>query len=74
MQLLIDEPRYELLARESERTGKSVAELIRDSVDRVFSVDTAARRNALDSMLAEEPMPVDDWAVMKRDMLDSMHG
>ncbi len=72
LQILIDEPRYELLERESRRTGRSVAELIRGSVDAVYGIDRTERRAALDSLLAEEPMPVEDWAPMKRDMLDSL--
>lgn len=72
VQLLIDEPRYELLERESRRTGRSVADLIRESVDAVYGFDRAQRRAALDGLLAEEPMQVDDWDAMKGDMLDSL--
>ena len=74
LQILIDEPRYELLERESQRTGRSIAELIRDSVDAVYGVDRAARRGALESILAEEPMPVEDWEIMKQDMTDTLFG
>lgn len=73
VQILIDEPRYEMLERESQRTGRSVADLIRESVDRVYGVDRSARRAALESLLAEEPMPVGDWADIKSDMIESMH-
>lgn len=73
VQILIDEPRYEMLERESRRTGRSVAELIRESVDRVYGVDRSARRAALDSMFAEAPMPVEDWPELKSDMIESMH-
>jgi hypothetical protein len=72
LQILIDEPRYEALERESRRTGRSVADLIRESVDVVYGLDRAERRAALDSLLAEEPMPVEDWDVMKQDMLDGL--
>jgi len=72
LQILIDEPRYEALERESRRTGRSVADLIRESVDVVYGLDRAERRAALDSLLAEKPMPVEDWDVMKQDMLDSL--
>lgn len=68
LQILIDEPRYELLERESQRTGRSIAELIRESVDAVYGLDRAGRRDALESILAEEPMPVEDWEIMKQDM------
>lgn len=72
LQILIDEARYVLFERESQRTGRSVAELIRESVDVVYGFDTAGRRDALASILAEEPMPVEDWDTMKQDMMDSM--
>lgn len=74
LQILIDESRYELLERESQRTGRSIAELIRESVDAVYGLDRTARRSALESILAEEPMPVDDWEIMKQDMMDSLSG
>lgn len=70
-QLIIDEPRYRLLERASDRTGKSIASLIRDSVDRVYGVDHQTRRAALESLLAEQPMPVADWDEVKQDMVDS---
>lgn len=73
LQILIDERRYDLLERESRRSGRSVAELIRESVDRVYGVDRTARQAALDTLLGEAPMPVDDWDDMKRDMIDSLY-
>ena len=72
-QILLDDSRFEILERESVRTGKPVAELIRDSVDRVYGKDPAGRRAALDELLAERPMPVQDWPSMKSDMLASLH-
>jgi hypothetical protein len=74
LQILIDEDRYELLERESERTGRPGAELIRRSVDQVYGVDRGDRRAALESLLAEGPMPVGDWDVMKQDMVGSLLG
>lgn len=73
VQILIDEPRYEILERESRRTGRSVAELIRESVDRVYGVDRAARQAALGALLAEVPMPVGEWADMKAEMIDELY-
>ncbi len=70
LQILVDEPRYALLERESQRSGRSIAELIREAVDASYGVDRQKRRAAIDRLLAAEPMPVEDWDVMKQQMMD----
>jgi hypothetical protein len=70
LQILIDEPRYALLERESRRTGRPIAELIREAVDASYGVDREKRRAAADRLLAADPMPVDDWDVMQQEMMD----
>jgi hypothetical protein len=76
LQVLIDDERYERLRREAERTGAPIGAVVRDAIDARFpagrdpdSVGAAARR-----LLAAEPMPVDDWGDMKRQMLDQLYG
>lgn len=76
LQVLIDETRYERLRRESKRTGAPVGAIVRDAIDEKLPPDpdpdavaAAARR-----LLEAEPMPVEDWDVMKRQMLDEMYG
>lgn len=71
LQILLDEDRYELLEQESQRTGRPVAELIRDAVDTRFGPNLTQRRAAFAKILAVEPMPVDDWDVMKQELLDT---
>lgn len=72
-QLLLDEERYERLARKSEATGSSVAELIRRAIDVAYPEAGADRRRAAaDRLLAAEPMPVKDWPEMKREIRDEM--
>lgn len=72
LQILLDEGRHALLEREAARTGVSVAALIRDAIDRVYAVGGAERRAAVERFLALEPVPVEDWDVMKRDLRDSL--
>lgn len=72
LQILLDEERHTLLEREAERTGASIAALIRDAIDRVYRADAADRRAAFQRILDAEPMPVEDWDVMKRDLRDSL--
>ncbi len=73
LQILIDEDRHALLERESQRSGRPVAELIRHAVDARYGIDLAERRRAFERLLAAEPMPVDDWDVMKRELLDTFY-
>ncbi len=72
LQILVDDERYAMLERESQRTGRPVAELIRAAIDGRYAMDPTARRAAYERILAAEPMPVDDWAVMKRELLDML--
>ena len=39
MQITLDDRQYERLRREAERTGASIAELIRRAVDRSYGAD-----------------------------------
>lgn len=63
-----------MLAREAERTGKPIAELIREAVDARYGLDHRAQDTAYATVLAAPPMPVEEWAGMKGDMLDTFYG
>jgi hypothetical protein len=75
LQVLLDEERFARLERRAQQTGASVGALVRRAIDETypppFDQDAAA---AAESFLAADPMPVDDWDIMKRDMRDSMWG
>ncbi|CAN5331560.1 hypothetical protein BH23ACT9_BH23ACT9_23180 [soil metagenome] len=73
LQILIDDRRMDLLEREAQRTGRPIAELIRDAVDARYGVDLTERRAAYASILAADPMPVGDWAAMKQELLDTLY-
>lgn len=73
LQILIDDQRYALLEREAAVSGRAVAELIRDAIDSRYGVDLVARRAAYEQILAAAPMPVDDWDVMKGELLDTLY-
>jgi predicted DNA-binding protein len=72
LQLLLDDERRQRLERESARTGAPISILVRRAIDRTYPSDAAERVAAADRFLALEPMPVDDWAVMKREMRDEL--
>ena len=55
--LLLDEPRHTKLAIEAKRRNVSIAEVIRDAIDRLPS-DADVRRAAIDRILAAPPVDV----------------
>jgi hypothetical protein len=67
-QVLLDDERYEQLRQRAEQTGSSVGSLIREAIDRALADDGERRREAAEAILNAEPMPVDDWPVMKREI------
>ena len=70
LQVLLDEERWIRLNRKAEETKQSVGALVRAAIDRTYPATDGARRAAGDALLASPPMPVDDWDVMKREILD----
>lgn len=75
LQVLVDDERYERLARESERSGAPVGELVRRAIDHEFpqASDRAKRERAGRELLAMPPPPgpEPDWEEQKREMLDA---
>lgn len=72
LQVLIDRGQRARLDREAQRTGASVGELVRVAIDRAYPHDRDERRRAARRLLDAEPMPVGEWAEMKRQMWDEM--
>ncbi len=76
LQVLVDDERYLLLSRESERIGAPIGELVRRAIDREFSQGGrgAEREEAGRALLAMSPPPdgpEPDWEIQKRAMLDA---
>jgi hypothetical protein len=74
LQVLLDDERFELLARESARTGTPVGALVRRAIDHEYSLpgEDAERERAGRALLAL-PVPEGrepDWEEQKREMLD----
>lgn len=74
LQILLDERRYDLLEREAQRRGASVAALVRDAVERVYGVPEEERRDAVERFLSAEPVPVKDWSEEKRELREGFYG
>jgi hypothetical protein len=70
LQVLIDHERYERLAAESARTGASIGMLVRDAIDQRYASRWPSPEEAGRRLLDAEPMPVDDWEIIKRELED----
>jgi Ribbon-helix-helix protein, copG family len=74
-QLLLDDELHRRLREAATERGISLGALIREAIDEKLSraQETEARARAIDKLLAAEPMPVDDWPVMKKQMLEDRY-
>jgi broad specificity phosphatase PhoE len=69
LQILVDEERYRRLEAEARRRRTSVAQLVREAIDKAFASDLARKRRAAKAILEAEPMPVpEDPADLKREI------
>ena len=72
-QVLLSPEQLARLKRIAERDGKSVGAVIREAVDSFVDAEPDRRREALKRMFAMNA-PVDDWEVMKAQILKSQLG
>ena len=71
LQLLLDQERYDRVQREADRSGRSVAAVIREAIDLRFDAGVDARQAALRSFLDRvesnpDDGPGEDWADIKK--------
>lgn len=71
MQLLLDQDRYERVAEQASRTGRSVNAVIRDAID--LHVDDSHRRAVaiqwlLDHTVEPDEGPAQDWGSVQSEM------
>ena len=77
LQVLVDDERFELLARESERIGAPVGELVRRAIDHEFPQigGRAERQTAGRELLAMPTLPDEgsepDWEKQKQEIRDA---
>ena len=72
-QVLLSPDQLAKLKRIAVREGRSVGAVIRDAVDAYVDPGDDARHRAVQSILAMNA-PVDDWEVMKAEILRSQLG
>lgn len=72
-QLLLDDDLHRRLRETAAQRGISMGALIREAIDEKLSRVQEDRAKAIDELLAAEPMPVEDWPIMKRQMIEDMN-
>lgn len=72
-QLLLDDELHRRLRETAAERGISMGALIREAIDEKLSRAQDGRANAFAKLLAAEPMPVEDWPVMKKQMLEDRY-
>jgi hypothetical protein len=72
-QVLLSPEQLARLKRIAAREGRSVGSVIREAVDSFVDSEPDRRQRALDRLFALNA-PVDDWAVMKAQILKSRLG
>ena len=72
-QVLLSPEQLARLKRIATRDGRSVGSVIRDAVDSFVEAEPDRRQRALKRLLAMNA-PVDDWDVMKAQILKSQLG
>jgi plasmid stability protein len=72
-QLLLDDDLHRRLREIAAERGISMGALIREAIDEKLSSVEDKRSRAYAKLLAAEPMPVNDWPVMKKQMLEDRY-
>jgi plasmid stability protein len=72
-QLLLDDDLHRRLREIAALRGISMGALIREAIDEKLASTQDARAQAIQKLLDAEPMPVDDWPLMKRQMIEDMN-
>jgi plasmid stability protein len=72
-QLLLDDDLHRRLRETAAQRGISLGALIREAIDEKLSRVHGDRARAIDELLAAEPTPVEDWSVMKKQMLEDRY-
>jgi predicted DNA-binding protein len=73
LQVLVEERQYDRLERAARRRSVSVATVVREAIDAYLPVDDERKQQALEAILAAEPMPVGSPAELRRE-LDAIRG
>jgi plasmid stability protein len=72
-QLLLDDDLHRRLRESAAQRGISMGALIREALDEKLTRVQDDRAEAIDELLAAKPMPVEDWPIMKKQMIEDMN-
>jgi plasmid stability protein len=72
-QLLLDDELHRRLRETAAQRGMSMGALIREAIDEKLASIQDTRARAIRELLDAEPMPVEDWPIMKRQMIEDMN-
>lgn len=73
-QLLLDDDLHRRLREIAAQRGISMGALIREAIDEKLASMHDVRSRAFAKLLEAEPMPVDDWPVMKQEIIEGRYG
>jgi hypothetical protein len=73
-QLLLDDDLHRRLREIATQRGISIGALIREAIDEKLAGLHDSRARAFAKLLEAEPMPVDDWPVMKQEIIEGRYG
>jgi plasmid stability protein len=71
--LLLDDDLHRRLREIAAQRGISMGALIREAISEKLHSVQDARAQAAARLLAAEPMPVEDWPIMKKQMLEDRY-
>lgn len=72
LQILLDDQRYDRLARRAAETGTSIGTLVRDAIDAEYPAVDPEKQAAFEAIRDAEPMVVPiDPADLKREILET---
>ena len=72
-QLLLDDDLHQRLRNIAAERGISLGALIREAIDEKLARGQQTRSEAFTELLAAPPMPVDDWPVMKQEIVEGRY-
>ncbi|HEX4837667.1 MAG TPA: CopG family transcriptional regulator [Solirubrobacteraceae bacterium] len=72
-QLLLDDDLHRRLRETADARGISLGALVREAIEEKLSRVQESRSEAFAKLLTAEPMPVEDWSAMKKQMLEDRY-
>lgn len=72
-QILLDDELHQRLREIAAEREVSLGALIREAIDEKLSRVQETRAEAFAKLLEAEPMPVEDWPTMKKQMLEDRY-